>query len=90
MNVSTQTPLRQDAFAMDDKTKIEMIAKHFREIMNIMGLDLTDDSLKDTPNRVARMYINEQFSGLNPANKPKITLIENKYNYKQMVIENKE
>ena len=87
MNVSTQTPLRQDAFAMDDKTKIEMIAKHFREIMNIMGLDLTDDSLKDTPNRVARMYINEQFSGLNPANKPKITLFENKYNYKQMVIE---
>jgi GTP cyclohydrolase I len=87
MNVNTKTPLRSDAFELEDTTKIELIEKHFREIMNIMGLDMTDDSLKDTPRRVAKMYINESFRGLNPANKPHVTLFENKYNYKQMVIE---
>lgn len=87
MNVTTKTPLRPDAFELDDKTKIELIEKHFREIMNVMGLDLTDDSLKDTPKRVARMFINENYMGLNPANKPHVTLFENKYDYKQMVIE---
>lgn len=87
MNVSTKTPLREDAFDLDDNSKIRLIEGHFREIMNIMGLDLTDDSLKDTPNRVAKMYIKEHFSGLNPANKPHVTLFENKYNYQQMVIE---
>lgn len=87
MNITTKTPLRPDAFEMDDKTKIELIEKHFREIMNVMGLDLSDDSLKDTPRRVARMFINENYMGLNPANKPHVTLFENKYDYKQMVIE---
>lgn len=87
MDLSTNTPLREDAFAIDDKTKIELIEKHFGEIMNIMGLDMTDDSLKDTPRRVAKMFINESFKGLNPANKPHVTLFQNKYNYKQMVIE---
>ena len=87
MDLSTNTPLREDAFAIDDKTKIELIEKHFGEIMNIMGLDMTDDSLKDTPQRVAKMFINESFKGLNPANKPHVTLFQNKYNYKQMVIE---
>ncbi len=87
MDLSTNTPLREDAFAIDDKTKIELIEKHFGEIMNIMGLDMTDDSLKDTPRRVAKMFINESFRGLNPANKPHVTLFQNKYNYKQMVIE---
>lgn len=87
MNISTQTPLRQDAFALSDEEKIKRIAEHFTQIMNVLGLDLNDDSLKDTPKRVARMYINDHFSGLNPNNKPKVTLFENKYNYKQMVIE---
>ncbi len=87
MNLSTQTPLREDAFEMDDSQKIALIEKHFGEIMTIMGLDMTDDSLKDTPRRVAKMYINESFRGLNPANKPHVTLFQNKYNYKQMVIE---
>ncbi|NUM30756.1 MAG: GTP cyclohydrolase I FolE [Bacteroidetes bacterium] len=86
-NYSSKTPLRIDAFAMDDKTKMKLIAKHFSEIMNILGLDLKDDSLKDTPNRVAKMYVKEFFSGLNPENKPKLTLFKNRYNYKQMVIE---
>ncbi|MCB9251244.1 MAG: GTP cyclohydrolase I FolE [Flavobacteriales bacterium] len=87
MKVDTKTPLKQDAFEIDDKTKIQLIEGHFKSIMEILGLDLTDDSLKDTPKRVAKMYIKESFSGLNPANKPAITLFENKYNYEQMVIE---
>lgn len=84
---SIETPLRADAFAMDDDQKIELIEKHFRHIMEIMGLDLTDDSLKGTPKRVAKMYITEVFSGLDPKNKPAITLFENKYKYDQMLVE---
>lgn len=84
---SLDTPLRDDAFALDDELKIELIEKHFREIMHILGLDLTDDSLQGTPHRVAKMYIKEIFSGLNPANKPKISLFENKYQYNQMLVE---
>ncbi|MDZ4840513.1 MAG: GTP cyclohydrolase I FolE [Bacteroidota bacterium] len=83
---SMETPLRADAFALDDDTKVEMIQKHFKEIMHILGLDLTDDSLKGTPARVAKMYVKEVFSGLNPTNKPKISLFENKYHYKEMVV----
>ncbi|HEV7349612.1 GTP cyclohydrolase I FolE [Telluribacter sp.] len=84
---SFDTPLRVDAFAMDDELKIELIGKHFRHIMEIMGLDLTDDSLKGTPQRVAKMYVKEVFSGLNPENKPSVTLFENKYKYDQMLVE---
>jgi GTP cyclohydrolase IA len=87
IGTSFETPLREDAFDLDDATKIELIKKHFREIMLIMGLDLTDDSLKGTPERVAKMYIKEVFSGLNPENKPKIRLFENKYKYDQMLVE---
>ena len=67
---SVETPLREDAFEMDDDLKVELIEKHFKEIMNILGLDLTDDSLKGTPHRVAKMYVKEVFAGLNPKNKP--------------------
>ncbi|WP_299253614.1 GTP cyclohydrolase I FolE [uncultured Cytophaga sp.] len=84
---SIETPLRKDAFEQDDNLKIELIQKHFKEIMHILGLDLTDDSLKGTPNRVAKMYVKEIFSGLNPANKPKVRLFENKYQYNEMLIE---
>jgi GTP cyclohydrolase I len=84
---STETPLRADAFEMSDELKMELIEAHFKEIMDILGLDLTDDSLKGTPRRVAKMYIKEIFSGLNPANKPKIALFENKYQYNQMLVE---
>jgi GTP cyclohydrolase I len=83
---SPDTPLREDAFELDDDTKIELIQKHFKEIMQIMGLDLSDDSLKGTPHRVAKMYVKEIFSGLNPKNKPKVTLFENKYKYDEMVM----
>ena len=64
-----------------------MIQKHFKEIMQILGLDLTDDSLRGTPERVAKMYVKEIFSGLNPANKPHVKLFDNKYNYNQMLVE---
>lgn len=73
--------------ALDDNRKIMLIEKHFTEIMKILGLDMQDDSLKDTPGRVAKMYVQEIFSGLNPANKPAITLFENKYGYKEMLVE---
>jgi len=84
---SAETPLRADAFDLEDDVKIERIEKHFREIMNILGLDLTDDSLKGTPRRVAKMYVKEVFSGLNPKNRPVARLFENKYKYDQMLVE---
>jgi GTP cyclohydrolase I len=84
---SKNTPLRKDAFETNDASKIEKIAWHFEEIMNTLGLDLSDDSLKGTPLRVAKMYVQEIFSGLNPDNKPEATLFENKFQYNQMLVE---
>lgn len=84
---SLETPMRADAFELDDELKIELIEKHFKEIMLILGLDLNDDSLKGTPHRVAKMYVKEIFSGLNPTNKPAAKLFENKYQYKNMLVE---
>ena len=84
---SMDTPLRAGAFEMDDDLKIELIEEKFAEIMHILGLDLEDDSLKGTPHRVAKMYVKEIFSGLNPANKPKVALFENKYKYREMLVE---
>ncbi len=81
------TPLRADAFELTDKEKKEIISKHFKVIMETLGLDLTDDSLKGTPDRVAKMYVEEIFSGLNPENKPKVALFDNKYQYNQMLVE---
>lgn len=81
------TPMRPDAFEINDSEKVQNIAYHFAEIMHTLGLDLTDDSLKGTPMRVAKMYVKEIFSGLNPDNKPKIALFENKYKYNQMLVE---
>lgn len=82
-----ETPLKKDAFSLSDHDKKKKIASLFGEIMDVMGLDLTDDSLKGTPDRVAKMYIEEIFSGLNPANKPKVALFDNKYQYNQMLVE---
>ena len=82
-----ETPIRADAFELSDSEKIHNIEHHFREIMHMLGLDLSDDSLRGTPLRVAKMYVKEIFSGLNPSNKPKIALFENKYNYNQMLVE---
>lgn len=87
VGTSLETPLRPDAFDRDDDLKIELIQKHFREIMLILGLDLEDDSLKGTPHRVAKMYVKEIFSGLNPANEPDVKLFDNKYSYNEMLVE---
>lgn len=84
---SIETPMRIDAFDTDDALKTELIAKHFQEIMHILGLDLTDDSLKGTPLRVAKMYVNEVFSGLNPENRPEVRLFENKYKFNELLVE---
>lgn len=84
---SLETPLRADAFVLKDEQKIKLIAGHFREIMHTLGLDLEDDSLRGTPHRVAKMFVKEIFSGLDPANKPEISVFENKYGYNEMLME---
>lgn len=84
---SVETPLRKDAFDLQDSEKMQLIAGHFKEIMTILGLDLSDDSLKGTPSRVAKMYVQEIFSGLNPKNKPKAKLFDNKFQYNEMLVE---
>ena len=86
-NASLDTPMKSNAFDMSDDDKIAKIQEHFTAIMETLGLDLTDDSLSQTPKRVAKMYVKEIFSGLNPANKPSVTLFENKYGYNQMLVE---
>nr|WP_083773724.1 GTP cyclohydrolase I FolE [Blattabacterium sp. (Periplaneta americana)] len=82
-----ETPLRDDAFLISDEKKIDKIEKHFFHIMEILGLDMNDDSLRSTPKRVAKMFIKEIFSGLNPKNHPHLSTFENKYKYNQMLIE---
>ncbi len=77
------TPMLKNG--MTDDQKIEKISGHFREIMTTLGLDLSDDSLQETPQRVAKMYVKEIFSGLNPANFPKMTSIKNKLEYNEMI-----
>ncbi len=87
ISTSIDTPMRKDAFEKTDAQKIEAIEKHFTSIMEILGLDLSDDSLRGTPKRVAKMYVQEFFGGLNPANKPNATLFDNKFGYHEMVVE---
>jgi GTP cyclohydrolase I len=87
ISTSYDTPLREDAFDLSDREKMDIIEGHFRKIMLALGLDLTDDSLKGTPRRVAKMYVKEIFSGLNPDNLPKIALFDNKYRYNEMLVE---
>jgi GTP cyclohydrolase I len=86
-STSSKTPIRPDAFELSDEEKITRIAHHFEQIMQTLGLDLTDDSLAGTPHRVAKMYVQELFSGLNPENAPRISLFENQYHYRQMLVE---
>lgn len=84
---SINTPMREDAFKIDDDLKVELIENKFHDIMEILGLDLSDESLKDTPKRVAKMYVKEIFSGLKPENKPSATLFENKFKFNDMLVE---
>lgn len=87
VGTSIETPMRPDAFEKNDQEKISIIQEHFREIMETMGLDLNDDSLQGTPHRVAKMFVQEIFYGLNPENKPKISVFENKFKYGEMLVE---
>lgn len=87
IGTSVETPLRGDAFTKTDDQKIEAISFHYQKIMEELGLDLTDDSLSGTPYRVAKMYVKELFSGLDPKNKPQISVFDNKYEYNKMLVE---
>lgn len=87
IGTSSETPLRQDAFKLTNSEKVEIIKDDVRNIMETLGLDLTDDSLKGTPNRVAKMFVNELFGGLNPERKPSASTFENKYKYGEMLVE---
>lgn len=86
-NRSINSPIKENEFLLSDYDKIKMIEGLFAEIMQTLGLNLNDDSLCNTPKRVAKMFVKEMFSGLNPDNKPYISLFENKYGYKNMLIE---
>jgi GTP cyclohydrolase I len=81
------TPMSENAELLSKEEKIEKIQGHFKEIMETLGLDMTDDSLQDTPRRVAKMYVNEVFKGLDASNKPAIKLFKNGYKYKEMLVE---
>ena len=84
---SIETPMREGAFDLSDEEKITIIQGHFEKIMHTLGLDLTDDSLKGTPKRVAKLYVKELFKGLNDASKPSLSTFENKYQYSDMLVE---
>lgn len=87
IGTSATTPLREDAFKLSDEEKIEVIQGNVKDILNTLGMDLTDDSLKGTPKRVAKAFVNELFAGLNPANKPKLSTFDNNYKYGEMLVE---
>jgi GTP cyclohydrolase I len=87
LSANEETPLRADAFDMTDAQKVESIKNDVHNIMQTLGLDMTDDSLKGTPNRVAKMFVNEIFGGLRPDKKPRASTFENKYKYNEMLVE---
>ncbi|MBL7923279.1 MAG: GTP cyclohydrolase I FolE [Bacteroidia bacterium] len=84
---NTKTPLRPDACALSAEEKIKIISGHVKEILHTLGLDLLDESIRDTPLRVAKMYVNETFKGLDPAHQPDMTLFDNAYQYQEMLVE---
>ena len=86
-NFSIETPLRDDAFEMSDDEKISIIQKNVNEILTTLGMDMTDDSLKGTPKRVAKAYVKELFGWLNPKNLPTSSTFDNKYQYGEMLVE---
>ncbi|KVV14098.1 GTP cyclohydrolase I FolE [Flavobacterium sp. TAB 87] len=84
---NAQNPVREDAFDLSDDEKIEKIKKDVENILQTLGMDLNDDSIKGTPNRVAKMFVKEIFGGLNPLKKPKASTFENNYKYGEMLVE---
>ncbi|MDG1039719.1 MAG: GTP cyclohydrolase I FolE [Polaribacter sp.] len=87
VGTSAKTPLREDAFAISSEEKIERIQESVKDILQTLGMDLTDDSIQGTPKRVAKAFVNELFMGLDPKNKPKASTFENNYNYGEMLVE---
>tara|TARA_B100000787_G_scaffold30665_2_gene20568 strand:+ start:25179 stop:25859 length:681 start_codon:yes stop_codon:yes gene_type:complete len=87
VGTSAKTPLRADAFDISDTEKIERIQESVKDILTTLGMDLEDDSLRGTPKRVAKAFVNELFMGLNPLNKPSASTFDNKYNYGEMLVE---
>ncbi|RZP15632.1 MAG: GTP cyclohydrolase I FolE [Flavobacteriales bacterium] len=87
IGTSADNPIRKDAFLLSDSEKIEAIQVDVENILNTLGMDLRDDSLKGTPKRVAKMFVSEIFGGLNPKKKPKASTFENKYKYGEMLVE---
>lgn len=87
IGTSSETPLRADAFKLSSNEKINIIKDDVKHILETLGLDLNDDSLKGTPNRVAKMFVNEIFAGLDPDKKPKASTFDNKYKYGEMLVE---
>jgi GTP cyclohydrolase I len=87
VGTSSNTPMREDAFKLTNEEKIDIIKDDVKHILETLGLDLTDDSLKGTPNRVAKMFVKELFSGLEPSKKPSASTFENKYQYGEMLVE---
>lgn len=87
IGTSVDNPLRKDAFDLTDEQKIELIKKDVTNILTTLGMDLTDDSMKGTPNRVAKMFVKEIFGGLNPTKKPSSSTFENGYKYGEMLVE---
>ena len=86
-STSLDTPIREDAFEMSDEEKISIIEKNVFNILDTLGMDLTDDSIKGTPKRVAKAWVNELFGGLKPEKMPKTSTFDNKYSYKEMLVE---
>ena len=87
VGTSAETPLRKDAFELSDAEKIVKIEESIQDVLTTLGMDLTDDSLRGTPKRVAKAFVKELFSGLNPDNKPKLSTFENSYKYGEMLVE---
>ena len=87
IGTSSRTPLRPDAFEKVDQEKMDIIENNVVNILETLGMDLTDDSLKGTPKRVAKMFVQEIFAGLHPDNKPKASTFDNKYKYGEMLVE---
>lgn len=86
-STTVETPIRDDAFDLSDEEKMARIEKDVANILDTLGMDMTDDSLSGTPRRVAKMFVQEIFGGLNPKNLPKLSTFENKYEYGQMLVE---
>jgi GTP cyclohydrolase I len=87
LSAALETPLRSDAFELTDEEKISRIQENVTDILQTLGMDLTDDSLKGTPKRVAKMFVKELFGGLNPDRRPGLSTFENKYKYNEMLVE---